>query len=274
MVLSLPVAPDATENAVEFVSLEGYPSFFEDMNAGFFMPKPIPMVGASPGASRKWPKISRLLVHDVGDFEASFVPTISDFDRLDARFRLPNDVWAKLPAAYQDYGFAVFKLKGFGRAVHAASKLTETWPIRASQRLKNSLGALFRLAMHHAQPMAVEFLRRDGEPLFFPTVHVHNGNVPEFAEFDHDLFCQVSEPTSDMVRGFTATGASWLSTDRPAGDFMDSSRVGRLIDPSQVCWYVRLVGSLRNQDAHVGEGGQLPTPEDLSLWLQEHERPH
>jgi hypothetical protein len=40
------------------------------------------------------------LVH----FEASFVPRASEFWRLDARFRLSDEVWRQLPA-YQDFGF-------------------------------------------------------------------------------------------------------------------------------------------------------------------------
>ena len=37
------------------------------------------------------------------------MPTVTDFDRLDPRFRLPNTVWAQLPV--QGFGFAVFKLR-------------------------------------------------------------------------------------------------------------------------------------------------------------------
>ena len=51
-------------------------------------------------------------MHDVGEFEASFVANIGDFSRLDRRFRIALEVWAELPT-YADYGFAVFKLKGF-----------------------------------------------------------------------------------------------------------------------------------------------------------------
>jgi hypothetical protein len=36
---------------------------------------------------------SKLEVIQVGDFEASFVPTVKDFSRLDERFRLPSAVW-------------------------------------------------------------------------------------------------------------------------------------------------------------------------------------
>lgn len=34
-----------------------------------------------------------LTVHDVGDFDASFVPELNDFARLDPRFLLDDDLW-------------------------------------------------------------------------------------------------------------------------------------------------------------------------------------
>ena len=63
-----------------------------------------------------------LRVHDVGLFEASFVPTLADFERLDPRFRLSPGVWEQLPQ-YRDWGFAVFKLKKI-RSVGLGSRMT------------------------------------------------------------------------------------------------------------------------------------------------------
>jgi hypothetical protein len=51
-----------------------------------------------------------LAVHNVGGLEASFVPRLCDFERLDARFRISSNIWDSLPV-YRDYGFAVFKLR-------------------------------------------------------------------------------------------------------------------------------------------------------------------
>jgi hypothetical protein len=96
-------------------------------------------------------------VVDVGSFEASYVPTVADFDRLDERFRMPAGVWDELPT-YRHFGFAVFKLKS---------------------------------GTHKAHPMAFEFPRANSKQLFFPTVHVHDGRVRRMARFDHALFCQV-----------------------------------------------------------------------------------
>src|SRR5262249_40497355 len=109
MVLPLPVPPNPAEDAVRFINLERYPAFFEDLRHGFPVIETKGLwLGPRPAASSSAPK---LRVHEVGSFEASFVPRIVDFDRLDERFRIPRDVWDRLPA-YHDDGFAVFKLKG------------------------------------------------------------------------------------------------------------------------------------------------------------------
>ncbi len=158
MILPLPVKDGAGEKAVEFINLKAYPDFFGDLRAGF----PVPTATAasrdlhigSPSASLK-----KLEVIQVGDFEASFVPTIDDFARLDERFRLPPGTWDKLPG-YKTFGFAVFKLKPGAMRVH---------------------------------PMAFSFPRRDVKALFFPTVHIHDGKVHSKAGFDHALYCQPQE---------------------------------------------------------------------------------
>lgn len=160
MILPLPVPKEPKEDAVKFVNLEKYPDLFDDLRQGF----PIPPSDAPP-ATRSGDKplwAPPLKVEKVGSFEASFVPTIKDFARLDKRFRLPDDVWEKL-GRYKDFGFAVFKLKAGEQKVH---------------------------------PMAFEFPRRDATKLFFPTVHIHDGKVHAKADFDHLLYCQVAEGQS------------------------------------------------------------------------------
>src|SRR5271155_3586385 len=92
MVLPLPVPPNPSEDAVRFINLERYPEFFEDLRGGF------PPLSQSRAAETLPAGAPKLRVHDVGDFEASFVPRIDDFSRLDERFRIPPDVWHRLPA--------------------------------------------------------------------------------------------------------------------------------------------------------------------------------
>jgi hypothetical protein len=157
MILPLPVKQPAGEKDVKFIDLKDYPDFFKDMDRGFPRPPPPGIPGRR--AITLSASASRLEVQQVGDFEASFVPTVGDFSRLDERFRLPEGTWKDLPA-YKDYGFAVFKLKPGAMRVH---------------------------------PMAFSFQRQDPHTLFFPTVHIHDGAVHMTAHFDHALYCQPSE---------------------------------------------------------------------------------
>ncbi len=155
MILPLPVPPGSGEDALRFINLEGYKEFFEDLDSGFPRPEslsrgnvvPTDAVDAEP-----------LKVEQVGAFEASFVPTAADFDRLDPRFSIRKDIWDQIPV-YSDYGFAVFKL---------------------------------RKGEHEAHPMAFTFPTRHPDKLFFPTVHIHDGKVHEKEDFDHELYCQVN----------------------------------------------------------------------------------
>src|SRR5262245_50065328 len=156
MILPIPTPPNSPENAVRFINLEKYPDLFDDLRAGF--PVPRSKNGAKSDKDDAPPK--KLAVVEVGSFVASFVPTVKDFARLDAQFRLPDGVWDKLPQ-YKEFGFAVFKLKK---------------PEKGTQKV---------------HPMAFEFPRALKDVLLFPTVHIHDGTVPAKAGFDHALFCQV-----------------------------------------------------------------------------------
>jgi hypothetical protein len=154
MVLPLPVPAKSPEDAVKFIDLSGYPTMFTDLFT--MMDFPVP-TGKSRGLPA--PAAAPIAVQSVGAFDASFVPSITDFARLDERFRLPAGTWDKLPA-YRDYGFAVFKLKA---------------------------------GEQHFHPMAFSFPRRDDTSLFFPTVHIHDGTVTEKANFDHYLYTQLGK---------------------------------------------------------------------------------
>lgn len=166
MVLPIPVARGTGEKDVEFVNLEKYPHFFQDMAKGFPAPKgPGRSLGpASGGIENK----KQLAVVSVGSFEASFVPKPADFERLDKRFRLPDGTFEKLPG-YKDFGFAVFKLKKGRSRIH---------------------------------PMAFVFPTRWPEKLFFPTVHIHDGKIHERAGFDHSLFLQADLEDDKPLRGW------------------------------------------------------------------------
>jgi hypothetical protein len=180
MILPLPTPKASKEDAVRFISLKDYPDFFKDMRKGFPPPRGLSRDDTNkPGQKHD----NKLKVVEVGAFEASFVPTVKDFARLDERFRLPATTWDSLPA-YKDYGFAVFKLKKGETKVH---------------------------------PMAFEFPRAQKTKLFFPTVHIHDGKIHKTANFDHELYCQSSgEDTKDWTESPQPAGF-FLKTAKTAG---------------------------------------------------------
>ena len=201
MILPLPKALGAGEDAVRFIDLSDYPLFFEDMARGFPVPR----------------SSSTLRVHEVGNFEASWVPTLSDFSRLDSRFRLPAPIWDRLPQ-YANYGFAVFKLKAGNKSLH---------------------------------PIALEFQTREPSRLFFPTVHVHDGSVEREALFNHSLYCQ-----SEYAGSSWQPSARWQPSaleEEPllASDFLNIDRSMDLLLPDQVVFKKPVVGSHPNEDFWV-----------------------
>jgi len=152
MVLPIPIKSGSVEDAVKFFDFSGYPNLFDHLSACYpAMTYAEPFGSGIPTRSR-----AKLQVVQVGAYDASFVPGIADFSLLDERFRLPANVWDKLPG-YKDFGFAVFKLRAGVQNVH---------------------------------PMAFYFPTARPGHVFFPTLHIHDGEVHEVEEFDHTLYLQ------------------------------------------------------------------------------------
>jgi hypothetical protein len=230
MVLPLPVPVGCAEDAVRFIDLQGYANFFADVRKGF--PEP---VAANAFEISRAPAPQALKVHAVGRFVASFVPRIADFDRLDERFRLPPKVFDELPLV-RDYGFAVFQLRDLGGGI-----------VRRLQRVLGSSSA----EPEPIHPMAFEFPRRDPSVLFFPTVHVHDGEVHQTADFDHSLYLQAPE---------NVPLAGWFPSTGVASTFMDEVRSQGVVSGSHRIHSRGLHGKLKNQDTLVSIA---PPPEPL-----------
>ena len=200
MVLPIPVVKGSGEESAKFINLEKYGKFFEDMERGF----PVRLgYGARAMPPQDAPRGGWLKVQSVGSYEASFVPTIKDFARLDERFRLPDKVWPKLPG-YANYGFAVFKLKATHGEVH---------------------------------PMAFSFPSAVRGSLFFPTMHIHDGQVHEKEEFDHALYAQ-----GGGIGGF------WRESEGLASQFMKCDKTGGLVSPDQHVYKRSISGMQENGD--------------------------
>lgn len=209
MILPLPVSSHA-EDAVKFITLDGYPEFFKDMEKGF--PKVHPKGLLSRGIVTLAAAPPRLLeVHEVGDFIASFVPTLADFERLDPRFRLPPGTWEQLPQ-YRDWGFAVFQLKAGAAKTEADAR--------------------------RIHPMAFHFPTRMPESLYFPTLHIHDGKVSQQADFDHVLYFQ-GEPFAEFAHR-TSTGN--------AVTFMKVGKAKGIVQPDAPCYKRGIVGVKPNED--------------------------
>ncbi|MEP4078267.1 hypothetical protein [Haloferula sp.] len=206
MILPLPVPIGTAEDALKFINLKGYSTFFTDLRSGF----PFPRSKGSPVASPAMPRAT-LKVEQVGSFEASFVPTSADFSRLDPRFSIPKSTWDKIPL-YADYGFAVFKL---------------------------------RKGEHEAHPMAFTFPTRHPEKLFFPTVHIHDGEVHEKEDFDHHLYCQVNNS------GLFAM-TRWDESKQLASAFTKPEQSKQLIIGDKHVFHLRMKGQLKNEDVFLG----------------------
>jgi hypothetical protein len=217
MVLPLPTVLRPPEDAVRFISLKAYPEFFVDLADAFPQPELLARLSLRFASTTPGP----LKVHKVGDFEASFVPCLDDFDRLDPRFRLPRAVWDAVPS-HQDYSFAVFKLKAGARKAH---------------------------------PMAFEFPRRQPELLYFPTLHVHDGTVHPAADFDHVLYCQ-PEPGWDHAVHLQGWSRSPLVADR----HVDISRAQGIVDPGEHLFRRELAGRRQNRDIWVSADSTYSDP--------------
>lgn len=210
MILPLPVQLPSEEKAVRFINLEKAPKLFDDF-AQAFPQEPGKSRGAV-GADSQPAQSKRLDVQQVGSFEASYVPSVADFARLDERFRIAPGIWAKIPG-YGDFGFAVFKLKQGKFTVH---------------------------------PMGMSFPPRDPRRLFFPTVHIHDGQVHDRAEFDHTLYLQAG-PADDRDPG---EHPLWTESAKTAGQVLQIENTAGLVAGDLHLWRRRMTGLLRNRDTY------------------------
>lgn len=211
MVLPIPIQAGSGETAVKFYNFQDYARVFADLHAGF--PAQRSSYGNDPFGALPPSQNRKLEVVSVGAFDASFVPTIADFSRLDERFRLPADVWPKLPG-YQNYGFAVFKLKA---------------------------------GKNNVQPMAFSFPTSRPQEVFFPTLHIHDGEIHEKEHFDHTLYCQGNGSLLDLSK--------WSESPRPAVTFAKCGKTHGFVLPEQHVYRRRLMGNLPNGDIVVKPWG-------------------
>jgi hypothetical protein len=214
MILPLPTDTRHGEGAVEFIDLSEAPDLFEQLGLCFWQPsRSFGAVAVAGGPA------ATLQVHRVGAFDASFVPAVADFARLDPRFRLPDAVLDRVPA-YGDYGFAVFRLRKGEAEVH---------------------------------PLALRFITRAPDRLFYPTVHVHDGGLPDKAVFDHMLYLQ----SPDLPQRSALQPSGWQKALRPVrdvvklGNILHRDPTRGLIESGWPLYRLQIEGTQPNRDTWV-----------------------
>jgi len=247
MILPLPVVIGDSSDVINFIDLSAYPDFFDDLNRVCVCEYDSFTTDFDSVCGGLEPE-SVLAVHQVGDYEASYVPSLADFDRLDSCFRLSDEVWKQMPD-YKDYGFAVFQLK-----------------IVLSQEADSNDNAV--------HPMAFEFRARYPDRLYFPSVHVHDGAFHQSAGFMHKFFCQRDEARQEfkqqraLLQGFESTEELFLSKDSMllasgsydwfyssldvAGNVLSLDPIESLIAPDKKIYAMTLFGEYKNQDVWMG----------------------
>jgi hypothetical protein len=233
MILPLPIRLPAREDSLRFVDLKAYENLFDDLGRGFPYREPIG-IGCCSGHPKT---TAALAVFEIGNYVASFVPTISDFERLDPRFRLPATIWDRLPE-YKDFGFAVFQLAAGSLKPH---------------------------------PMAFEF-ETANKSIFFPTLHIHDGQIHETENFDHVLYLQHAG-FDNQVYAYQNSNVKdkatrWIRSDRIAKQFCDIAKSAGLIEPELLIHRILILGKEPNQDTEIAAAGDPvhPTINLRGLW--------
>jgi len=234
MILPIPVKQPASAGTLNFIDMKEYDTFFDDLAVGF-------PYHSSPGIGCSSPmdptSRDNLEVFQVGNYIASFVPKIADFDRLDPKFTLPNKVWEQLPD-YKDFGFAVFQL---------------------------SAGSL------KPHPMAFEF-QSGNTDLFFPTIHIHDGEVHQTEQFDHLLYMQHAGLDSQVYSYKNADiedkSTGLIRSKYAASHFCKLEKSSGIIDGNLLVHRKTMMGNLANSDTVFQVTGDPLVPSvNFRPWL-------
>ena len=217
MILPVPIQTHAKKKPIRFIDLSAYPEFFRHLERGFPQPKSL----TESRAVESGPQVDSLRVHKVGQFEASFVPTINHFQKLDPRFSISKNIWNKIPD-YADYGFVVFQLHELSGEPH---------------------------------PMAFEFSTRLTDTIFLPTIHIHDGEVHRREAFDHTLYVQNSD--IDLAGGdyqghkLWDLKSGWARSYASAEKFIDTTRANDLIAGDLKVHRKTMKGTFTNEDQFI-----------------------
>lgn len=233
MILPIPLKRPARDSSLRFIDLQEYEEFFDDLNAGF----PYIPPSFSIGCSSQSTSAGGLEVFQVGNYVASFVPSLVDFERLDNRFVLPSKTWDEVPQ-YADFGFAVFQLAAGSLKPH---------------------------------PMAFEF-ETNRNSIYFPTMHIHDGSVHKVEAFDHVLYLQHAGFDS-RVYGYQSSNVADKSTGLvrsvdAANRFCNAASTKGILDGDLLVHRHVIRGNKPNQDTEIPVTGDPLYPSfNFRPWL-------
>ena len=235
MILPIPVQLPTGEDRVRFIDLSHYEGFFGDLAKGF--PVEVPWNLPSKSARVNAMPSGSLEVVKVGNYVASFVPSLQDFSRLDPTFALPDAIWKKLPE-YADFGFVVFQL-GEGK-----------------------------LKPH---PMAFEFESRQKD-VFFPTLHIHDGEIHPMDDFDHELYVQHAgfDSLAGAYQNFDVTDryTNLIRSKYFARQFIKTEDARGIVAADLLVHRRLLNGTLENRDSYFAVSGDPLVPKTNLRWLR------
>ncbi len=168
------VLPIPNPDSVKFINLKDYEGFFTDCAASFSTPRDH-NYGMRSALCSISPKESSLPVYDVGSYNISIVPTVSEFNRLNPYyFTIDPYIPETLEKKYDSsFGYLVCKL---------------------------------RRGQHSYHPLAYSHQIHKDRLLFVPTYHIHpDGTYPQShddhdADWDHSIYTVETDMEDDGAR--------------------------------------------------------------------------
>jgi hypothetical protein len=90
--------------------------------------------------------------------------------------------------------------------------------------------------------MGIEFTTRHPNAVYFPTVHIHDGQVHPTEHFDHSLYLQ-------------GTGPHGRPSSGPVETYVDVARTRDIVRAGAPCQLVEMRGDFANRDIFLGRFG-------------------
>jgi hypothetical protein len=230
LILPIPVVPG--DASVQFVPMDCYDDFFNNLASGFVAPSTGRWIQDMSGGGETF------AVQSVRPKGAFYVPTFDDFARLDLSLRPSVDLLDKFPN-YRDFGFVVLKLPSTdlpaGTGGLSAQALLE---------LRQQYGCEV-VSPARLSPIAFRFASREPRCVYFPLTIFEGDEYKPIVEFDHTLYLQHDKLGNEFAQHHVG------HVSLRASNFMRDSGKDGVVHPRSCCFRRILRGSAANQDLWV-----------------------